>query len=115
MTQQNLAGKTKTERALVEDQKPVAHDQAELIASLTALTQKPKPQPALSARTTPVQPPEPIYTTGLIREEQHCTEQIEEKVYELPLTTMRRILLFWYPIPTGFIPTGIWTPKSRRS
>ncbi|NLW55184.1 MAG: DUF4912 domain-containing protein [Firmicutes bacterium] len=89
MTQQDLAGKTKTELLALAREKKIKNrsrmTKAELIASLTALTQKTKTTTGTKApEQPPVQPPEPIYTTGLIQEEQHCTEQIEEKVYELP-------------------------------
>lgn len=89
MTQQDLAGKSKAELLALAKEMKIKNrsrmTKEELIESLTAITQETKAATGTQApEQPPVRPPEPIYTTGLIQEEQYCTERIEEKVYQLP-------------------------------
>lgn len=89
MTQHDLAGKTKEELLALAREKKIKNrsrmTKAELIKSLKAIiTQTVTPTIAKAPKQPPVRPPEPIYTTGVIQEEQECEERVEETVYELP-------------------------------
>ena len=87
MTQKDLVKVSKEELLSLARENQIKNrskmTKAELIASLRAITIQ-ATKPIIVTETD--KPPEPIYTTGIIEEENLCEERVEEEEYTLPLS-----------------------------